>query len=46
MRKAKKLAFANGGTLDIRSYHDAEAFAVFHPLARAISATTYQERLL
>ncbi|HEU0065668.1 MAG TPA: hypothetical protein VFQ57_00355 [Sphingomonas sp.] len=45
-RKAKKLAFANGGTLDIRSYHDAEAFAVFHPLARAISARTYQERLL
>jgi hypothetical protein len=32
--------------LDIRSYHDAEAFAVFHPLARAISARTYQERLL
>jgi hypothetical protein len=35
-RKAKKLASANGGTLDIRGYHDAEAFAVFHPIARAI----------
>ena len=45
-RKAKKLAFANGGTLDIHGYHDAEAFAVFHPLARAILAGTYQERLL
>lgn len=45
-RKAKKLASANGGALDIRSYHGAEAFARFHPLARAVSATTYQEKLL
>ncbi|RMB34221.1 acetyltransferase (GNAT) family protein [Sphingomonas sp. PP-F2F-G114-C0414] len=45
-RKAKKLAAANGGVLDIRRYHDAEAFAAFHPLARAVSTTTYQEKLL
>ena len=45
-RKAKKLAGANGGALDIRRYHDATAFAAFHPLARAVSATTYQEKLL
>ncbi|TCP72502.1 GNAT family N-acetyltransferase [Sphingomonas sp. PP-CE-1G-424] len=45
-RKAKKLAAANGGALDIRRYHDAAAFADFHPLARAVSATTYQEKLL
>ncbi|WP_380781843.1 GNAT family N-acetyltransferase [Sphingomonas sp. R86520] len=45
-RKAKKLAAANGGLLDIRRYHDADAFAVFHPLARKVSATTYQEKLL
>ncbi|MEG3083069.1 GNAT family N-acetyltransferase [Sphingomonas sp. PB2P12] len=45
-RKAKKLAAANGGLLDIRPYHDAEAFADFHPLARAVSRTTYQEKLL
>ncbi len=45
-RKAKKLAAANGVVLDIRRYHDAAAFADFHPLARAVSATTYQEKLL
>jgi CelD/BcsL family acetyltransferase involved in cellulose biosynthesis len=45
-RKAKRLAAANGGVLDIRGCHDADAFAVFHPLARGVSATTYQEKLL
>ena len=45
-RKAKKLAATNGGALDIRRYHDSAAFAVFHPLARAVSAATYQEKLL
>ncbi|WP_082444352.1 GNAT family N-acetyltransferase [Sphingomonas sp. Leaf242] len=45
-RKAKKLAVANGGALDIRRYHDTGAFADFHPIARAVSATTYQEKLL
>lgn len=45
-RKAKKLAQANGGALDIRAYRNPDAIAAFHPLARAVSATTYQERLL
>ena len=45
-RKAKKLAAANGGVLDVRRYRSAEEMAVFHPLARRVSATTYQERLL
>ncbi len=45
-RKAKKLAGASGGTLDIRAYRTPADFATFHPLARAVSATTYQERLL
>ncbi|HXH16723.1 MAG TPA: GNAT family N-acetyltransferase [Sphingomonas sp.] len=45
-RKAKKLAAANGGTLDVRRYHTADGFAAFYPLARAVSATTYQEKLL
>lgn len=45
-RKTKKLAAASGGTLDIRAYRTPDEFAVFHPLARAVSATTYQERLL
>ncbi len=45
-RKAKKLAAASGGVLDIRGYRTPAEIAVFHPLARAVSATTYQERLL
>jgi len=45
-RKAKKLATANGGMLDVRRYRGAEEMAVFHPLARRVSATTYQERLM
>ena len=45
-RKAKKLAAANDGVLDVRRYRSREEMAVFHPLARAVSATTYQERLL
>lgn len=45
-RKAKKVAAANGGVLDVRCYRSAEEMAVFHPLARRVSATTYQERLL
>lgn len=42
-RKTKKAAAAG---MEIRAYRTAEAFAAFHPLARAVSATTYQERLL
>jgi CelD/BcsL family acetyltransferase involved in cellulose biosynthesis len=45
-RKRRKLAEANGGTLDVRRYHDPDGFAAFHPLARTVSARTYQERLL
>jgi CelD/BcsL family acetyltransferase involved in cellulose biosynthesis len=45
-RKAKKLLAASGGVLDIRAYRTLAEMAVFHPLARAVSATTYQERLL
>lgn len=45
-RKAKKIAGASGGTLDVRRFRTPEELAAFHPVARAISATTYQERLL
>lgn len=45
-RKARKLAAANGGVLDIRRYRTPDDAAAFHPLARAVAATTYQERLL
>lgn len=43
-RKAKKIAA--GGVLDIRRFRTPGELAAFHPVARAISATTYQERLL
>jgi CelD/BcsL family acetyltransferase involved in cellulose biosynthesis len=45
-RKAKKLAQASGGTLDIRRFRTPEEVEAFHGTARAISARTYQERLL
>ncbi len=45
-RKAKKLAAANGDNLDIRTYRSAADLATFLPLARQVSAKTYQERLL
>jgi hypothetical protein len=45
-RKAKKIAATSGGALDVRRFRTAEELAAFHPVARAISATTYQERLL
>ena len=45
-RKAKKLAAAADNTLEIRAYRTAAEFAAFHPIARAVSAKTYQERLL
>lgn len=45
-RKARRLAEANGGTLDIRRYRSAEDLAACHPVARALAARTYQERLL
>ena len=45
-RKARKLAAASGGTLDVRSYATADEIAAFHPVARQVSRLTYQERLL
>ena len=40
-RKAKRLA-----PLDVRAYRSADELLEFHRIARAISATTYQEKLL
>ncbi|WP_253190325.1 GNAT family N-acetyltransferase [Sphingomonas sp. LM7] len=45
-RKAKKIAAASGGALDVRRFRTPGELAAFHPVARTISATTYQERLL
>lgn len=45
-RKGKRLAAANGGRLDVRAYRTAAELAAAHPIARAVAATTYQERLL
>jgi CelD/BcsL family acetyltransferase involved in cellulose biosynthesis len=45
-RKTAKFAAADGGTLDLRRYRTPDELAAFRPLARAVSATTYQERLL
>ena len=45
-RKAKKLAQASGGALDIAAAHSAEALATVLPAMRQVAATTYQERLL
>ncbi|HEX4693297.1 GNAT family N-acetyltransferase [Sphingomonas sp.] len=45
-RKAKKVAAASGGTLDVRRFSTPEQFAEFHPIARSLALTTYQERLM
>jgi CelD/BcsL family acetyltransferase involved in cellulose biosynthesis len=45
-RKLRKLAERSGGALDVRSYRSDADMAVFHPLARAVSQKSYQERLL
>ncbi len=42
-RKAKRAAALGA---EIRAYRTPAEFDVFHPLARQVSATTYQERLL
>lgn len=42
-RKTKRLAAAG---MSVRRYRTADAFDAFYPLARTVSATTYQERLL
>lgn len=45
-RKAKKLTAASGGALDVRRFRTANEMAAFHPVARALAALTYQERLM
>jgi CelD/BcsL family acetyltransferase involved in cellulose biosynthesis len=45
-RKLRKLSERSGGQLDVRSYAAPDEMAEFHRNARAVSATTYQERLL
>jgi len=45
-RKARKLADRSGGTLDVRVYRTPAELAEFFADARAVSALTYQEKLL
>lgn len=45
-RKARKLAERSGGTLDLRLYRAPGEMDDFYRHARAVSAKTYQERLL
>ena len=45
-RKARRLAEANGGRIDVRAYHDAAGLEAFFDLAHMVSATTYQARLM
>jgi CelD/BcsL family acetyltransferase involved in cellulose biosynthesis len=46
LRKVRKFAVAGGGTVDCREFATAHDMAAFFPLARSVSAKTYQERLL
>ena len=45
-RKARKLAERSGGALDLRCYKSEVEIGDFYNAARAVSALTYQERLL
>lgn len=45
-RKRRKLEERSGGSLDIRAYRGVEEMDAFHASARAVSALTYQEKLL
>ena len=45
-RKRKKMEERSGGALDLRCYRTPDEMADFYAHARAVSATTYQERLL
>jgi CelD/BcsL family acetyltransferase involved in cellulose biosynthesis len=45
-RKVRKLAEASGGALDLGCYQTPEQVEEFYRYARAVSALTYQERLL
>jgi CelD/BcsL family acetyltransferase involved in cellulose biosynthesis len=45
-RKLRKFADASGGTIDFREYRTPDQITKFFPLARKVSAKSYQERLL
>ncbi|WP_082730406.1 MULTISPECIES: GNAT family N-acetyltransferase [Sphingomonas] len=45
-RKAKKLAQANGGTLDVRRFRTPTEIEAFHEVALTLSRKTYQAKLL
>lgn len=45
-RKIRRLKDACGGRLDLRQYRSPGSMAEFYKHARAVSSTTYQERLL
>jgi hypothetical protein len=45
-RKLRKFAEASGGLIDLRYYRSEEEMVSFHEAARAVSAKSYQERLL
>lgn len=45
-RKAKKVASASGGQLDIRRFTRPEELRDFHDVARMLALTTYQEKLM
>ncbi|HEU4960291.1 MAG TPA: GNAT family N-acetyltransferase [Sphingomonas sp.] len=45
-RKTRRVAAASGGALAVRRFRGPDELTDFHRIARAISARTYQERLL
>lgn len=45
-RKAKKVAQASGGQLDVRRFRTAAELQAFHGIARGIAVNTYQEKLM
>lgn len=45
-RKVRRFAEVAGGTIDFRRYSSADEVLAFYPLARAVSAVTYQERVV
>ncbi len=45
-RKAKKVAQASGGQLDVRRFRTPAELQAFHGIARGIAVNTYQEKLM
>lgn len=45
-RKAKRVAQASGGAIDVRRYRTPAELQAFHGIARGIAVNTYQERLM